>query len=105
LLLGVFLYYLTFAKIARVNYSSCLFHSDCVPDASAFDPDSDMAKLCHRMKKLLQEAEPPPPPSYLIDLEGSQIKETLRTLGVKVGDKVVVGGVKVSVSAIWCLFF
>ena len=55
-----------------------------------------MAKLCHRMKKLLQEAEPPPPPSYLIDLDGSQIKETLRTLGVKVGDKVIVGGVKVS---------
>jgi hypothetical protein len=48
------------------------------------------------MKKMLQDAEPPPPPSYMVDFDDSHVKDALRALGVRVGDKVVVGGVKVS---------
>ena len=79
-----------------ISHCETINLSDCVPDASAFEPESDMAKLCYRMKKMLQEAEPPPPPSYMADFDDSHVKDTLRALGVRVGEKVVVGGVKVS---------
>jgi len=54
-----------------------------------------MAKLVVKLKKTLQDACQPsakqPPPNY--DLVQSKV--TLQSLGLTLGDKVVVGGVKV----------
>lgn len=54
-----------------------------------------MAKLVNKIKKTLQEAAPPspkqPPPNY--DLVQSKV--TLQALGLRLGDKVLVGGCKV----------
>lgn len=55
-----------------------------------------MGKLVIKLKKVLQEASQPapklPPPNY--DLVQSKV--TLQSLGLDLGDKVVVGGLKVS---------
>ncbi|XP_046583518.1 CAP-Gly domain-containing linker protein 4-like isoform X1 [Haliotis rubra] len=67
---------------------------DCVPDPAGFNQDTDMAKLVNKIKKTLQEAAPPspkqPPPNY--DLVQSKV--TLQALGLRLGDKVLVGGCK-----------
>lgn len=67
---------------------------DCIPDPSALDSDPDMPKTVLKLKKTLQEAgsesEKRPPPNY--DLVQSKV--TLQALGISLGDKVVVGGVK-----------
>ncbi|KAK7099935.1 CAP-Gly domain-containing linker protein 3-like isoform X2 [Littorina saxatilis] len=67
---------------------------DSVPDAANFDTDSDMARLVQRVRKTLQEAAPSspskPPPNY--DLVHSKV--TLQALGLQLGDKIVVNGVK-----------
>ncbi|XP_050401575.1 CAP-Gly domain-containing linker protein 3 isoform X2 [Patella vulgata] len=70
---------------------------DCVPDAGSFDQLSDMAKLAVKVKKTLLDATPvspkQPPPNY--DL--IQSKVTLQALGLKLGDKIIVGGTKTGV--------
>ncbi|XP_076463059.1 CAP-Gly domain-containing linker protein 3-like isoform X2 [Babylonia areolata] len=67
---------------------------DCVPDPNNFDADSDMSNLAKRVRKTLQEASPSspskPPPNY--DLVHSKV--TLQALGLQLGDKIVVSGVK-----------
>ncbi|KAK7487524.1 hypothetical protein BaRGS_00021226 [Batillaria attramentaria] len=67
---------------------------DCVPDPSNFDNDSDMGRLVQRVRKTLQEATPSspnkPPPNY--DLVHSKV--TLQALGLQLGDKIFVNGVK-----------
>ncbi len=69
--------------------------SDCVPDISAFDEESDMGKLVRKLHGLLKEAEAQPYTPAVPVLESGEAKDALRMLGLKVGDKVVVGGVKV----------
>ena len=70
--------------------------SDCIPDPSSLDSDPEMPKTVIKLRKTLQEAashsDKRPPPNY--DL--IQSKVTLQSLGINIGDKVVVGGVKVS---------
>lgn len=67
---------------------------DCVPDPSNFESDSDMGRLVQRVRKTLQEATPSspnkPPPNY--DLVHSKV--TLQALGLQLGDKIFVSGVK-----------
>ena len=68
---------------------------DCIPDPAHLDSDPDFPKTIVKLKKTLQEAgsdtEKRPPPNY--DLVQSKV--TLQALGINLGDKVVVGGVKV----------
>lgn len=67
---------------------------DCVQDPNNFESDSDMASLAHRVKKTLHDALPSspnkPPPNY--DLVHSKV--TLQALGLQLGDKIVVSGIK-----------
>ena len=72
------------------------FFSDCVPDPNAFEPDSDMGILLRKMRKLFEDVSEKSAPQSPVSLESKQTSATLQALGVKVGDKVVVGGVKVS---------
>ena len=66
-----------------------------MPDPGNFEADSDMGRLVQRVRKTLQEAAPSspnkPPPNY--DLVQSKV--TLHALGLQLGDKIVVSGVKV----------
>uniref|UniRef100_A0A0B7AJW1 CAP-Gly domain-containing protein n=1 Tax=Arion vulgaris TaxID=1028688 RepID=A0A0B7AJW1_9EUPU len=67
---------------------------DCVPDPSSYEEDSNMQQLVAKVKKTLSEALPPsqkqPPPNY--DLVQSKV--TLQALGLALGDKILVGGMK-----------
>jgi hypothetical protein len=68
--------------------------SEILPDSG--DPDSETGKLILKMKKMLSEAEPAThkqqPPNY--DLVPGKV--TLRALGIGLGERVIVGGAKVS---------
>ena len=74
---------------------NCCF-TDCIPDPSSLDSDPEMPKTVIKLRKTLQEAaaqtDKRPPPNY--DLVQSKV--TLQSLGINLGDHVVVGGVKVS---------
>lgn len=67
---------------------------ECIPDPSELDSDPDMARQIIKLKKVLQEASQPapklPPPNY--DLVQSKV--TLQSMGLEIGDKVMVGGMK-----------
>ncbi|KAL3867597.1 hypothetical protein ACJMK2_040479 [Sinanodonta woodiana] len=67
---------------------------DCIPDPSELDSDPEIHKTVIKLKKTLSEntsvVEKRPPPSY--DLVQSKV--TLQSLGLAIGDKVVVGGIK-----------
>ena len=77
-------------------YLHCVcFVPECVPDPGAFDTDSDMGHLVAKVHKLFQEAEANPPAQPLPMEETEESKEALHVLGLKLGDKVLVGGVKV----------
>ena len=74
--------------------------TDCIPDPSSLDSDPEMPKTVIKLRKTLQEAaahtDKRPPPNY--DLVQSKV--TLQSLGINLGDTVVVGGVKVSVTVL-----
>ncbi|XP_074640389.1 CAP-Gly domain-containing linker protein 4-like isoform X2 [Tubulanus polymorphus] len=67
---------------------------ECLPDQAKIDKDSEMGKLVGKMRKMLSDAEPASPkqspPNY--DLVPSKV--TLQSIGVKLGDRVIVGGIK-----------
>ncbi|GFO03242.1 Cap-gly domain-containing linker protein 3 [Plakobranchus ocellatus] len=67
---------------------------DCVPDPNTLNENTAIAGLVIKLKKTLSEALPPsprkPPPNY--DLVHSKV--TLQALGLALGDKIMVGGVK-----------
>ncbi|XP_052775253.1 CAP-Gly domain-containing linker protein 3-like isoform X2 [Mya arenaria] len=67
---------------------------DCIPDPSNLDSDPDVPRTVLKLKKTLTEADNDanhrPPPNY--DLVQSKV--TLQALGINIGDKVVVSGVK-----------
>lgn len=75
---------------------TCHF-ADCVPEASNNEVDSDKGLLIQKVRKTLQEATPSspnkPPPNY--DLVHSKV--TLQALGLQLGDKIVVSGIKVCI--------
>ncbi len=52
--------------------------------------------MANRMRRMLQEAQPNMTNHPMPSLENIQAKVTLQSLGLRVGDKVMVGGVKVS---------
>lgn len=78
----------------------CFYFKECIPDPSNLDSDPEMAKIVVKLRKTLQEACQPapkqPPPNY--DLVQSKV--TLQSLGLTLGDKVMVGGLKVSITSI-----
>ncbi|KAI8786616.1 CAP-Gly domain-containing linker protein 3 [Biomphalaria glabrata] len=66
---------------------------ECVPEPSTFQEDHNMQMLAVKVKKTLSEAMPPvlkQAPSY--DLVHSKV--TLQALGLTIGEKILVGGVK-----------
>ncbi|ELU18914.1 hypothetical protein CAPTEDRAFT_180238 [Capitella teleta] len=63
---------------------------DCIPDPEAFDPDSETGQLVRQLQRLFHEAEENPP----MPLNAYNESSTEEMYGLKVGDKVVVGGVK-----------
>lgn len=80
----------SFSIIDDVN----LLHSECVPDISAFEPDSEMGKVVSKLRKLLSDAVPITP-QQLSNMDSIKCRVTLQALGIRIGDKVVVGGMKV----------
>lgn len=81
-----------------VNFCVCLFCLDLVPDPASFDPGSEAAQLSAQLRKLLSEAEPTT--DCLLPLVESSVNqdalEMLMSAGLKIGERVVVGGAKVS---------
>lgn len=79
-----------------ISYSLLLYYLDCIPNC--VDADPTLQKTAVKLKKTLQDAgsesEKKPMPNY--DLVQSKV--TLQALGINLGDKVVVGGVKVRFS-------
>jgi hypothetical protein len=72
--------------------------SDWVPDPQSFEPDSEAAQLSSNLKKLLLEAQPALDSLQPFDHGAThdlQVAHALQTIGVKIGDRVVVGGAKV----------
>ncbi|KAK3095868.1 hypothetical protein FSP39_020144 [Pinctada imbricata] len=67
---------------------------ECIPDPTNLDSDPEMGKIVFKLRKTLQEACQPtpkvPPPNY--DLVQSKV--TLQAMGLTLGDKVLVGGIK-----------
>jgi len=74
-----------------------------VPDPCSFEPESEVAHLAEQMKTLLETAEPTDdciqlPTSSTEESRQLEVSQALQTAGLKIGDRVVVGGVKVSVN-------
>jgi len=73
---------------------------DLVPDPCSFEPESEVAQLAERMRTLLETAEPTAdciqlPTSTSMDDRQLEVSQALHAAGLKIGDRVVVGGVKV----------
>jgi len=78
----------------------CLF-IDLVPDPCSFEPDSEVAELAEQMKTLLETAEPTDdciqlPTALSVEDRQLEVSQALETAGLKIGDRVLVGGMKVS---------
>jgi len=75
---------------------------DWLPDPESFEPDSETRKLVTRLKMILEDAEVPAGAdgancmAPLSSEDGSKVSRVLQALSVRLGDKIVVGGVKVS---------
>lgn len=83
-------------------FSACCLCLDWLPDPDGFEQESETRKLVLRLKRILEEAEPPDADdsnqvTSLSSEDGSRISRVLQAIGVRVGDKVIVGGVKVSI--------
>ena len=74
--------------------------SDCVPDPAEFEANSDMAKLCAKVRRMFLEAEK----QTANQNPGGASEQVLAALGINVGEKVMVGGVKVSAAFTQCDF-
>lgn len=64
---------------------------ECVPDVSAYEPDSEPALIAAKMSRLLSEAEPP---AQSVNEQENESSVSLSSLGLKVGDRVLLGGTK-----------
>jgi len=73
-----------------------------VPDPGGFEPESEVAQLAEQMKILLETAEPTDdcmqlPTSTSDETRQLEVSQALQVAGLRIGDRVLVGGVKVSV--------
>jgi len=73
---------------------------DLVPDPCSFEPGSEVAQLADQMKSLLETAEPTAdciqlPTCSSADDRQLEVSQALHAAGLRIGDRVVVGGVKV----------
>lgn len=71
--------------------------ADCVSDPNAFEPESEMGILVTKIRKLFADVSEKSVPHSPINLEAQQANATLLALGIKVGDRVVVGGMKTGI--------
>ncbi|XP_031557879.1 CAP-Gly domain-containing linker protein 3-like isoform X2 [Actinia tenebrosa] len=62
---------------------------DCVPNVAAYEPDSEPAVVAASLTQLLSEAEPP-----TTSHDKENLHSTSLSLGIKIGDRVWVGGTK-----------
>jgi len=72
--------------------------ADWVPDPLSFEPESEAAHLSSQLITLLSEAQPSPDSLQPIDsgvAHDLQVAQELEAIGVKIGDRVIVGGAKV----------
>ena len=81
--------------------------SDCVPPPESFEPNSETAAFAKEIRLLLSSAPVVPERNDdSIDYQ-AQAEAALKVLDIKIGDKVVVGGVKVkpSIPLFFALYF
>jgi len=76
---------------------------DLVPDPCSFEPESEVAQLAEQMKSLLETAEPADdciqlPTSSTEEARQLEVSRALQAADVNIGDRVFIGGVKVSPS-------
>jgi len=76
---------------------------DLVPDPCSFEPESEVAQLAEQMKTLLETAEPADdcvqlPTSSTEESRQLEVSRALQAADVNIGDRVFIGGVKVSPS-------
>lgn len=74
--------------------------TDLVPDPCSFEPDSEVAELAEQMKTLLETAEPTDdciqlPTGSTEESLQLEVSQALQRAGLNIGDRVLVGGVKV----------
>ncbi|CAH1775616.1 unnamed protein product [Owenia fusiformis] len=70
---------------------------ECIPEPGLFESNSDMNKLVFKMRKALSEAESQCSSSnndYVANYDNVPGKVTLQSLGVHIGERIMVGGVK-----------
>jgi len=77
-----------------------LLVTDLVPDPCSFEPGSEVAQLAEEMKLLLETAEPSDdcielPTSSSDEARQLEVSHALQSAGVRIGDRVLVSGVKV----------
>jgi hypothetical protein len=92
---------ITLQNINDVILFLCLSAADWVPDPHSFEPDSEAAQLSSNLKKLLLEAQPALDSLQPFDHGAGhdlQVSHALQAMGVKIGDRVVVGGAKVIIN-------
>jgi len=68
---------------------------ECLPTDESLD--SDATHVVEKISRILDEAEPVPPQQNSPSYENVQSKVTLQSMGLHIGSKVVVGGVKTGV--------
>ena len=72
---------------------------DCVPDPNSFEPGCETAVFAVQIQKILHEAKPVTSSREQVveKYDEVQISAALQALELQIGDKVVVGGVKVRI--------
>ena len=85
-------------RVFSLVFISPFFLIECLPDGSTFVPESGMSETLAKLKNLIQETqydETKHEVKFSLP-EDSNAMAALDVLGLKIGEKVVVGGVKVS---------
>jgi len=75
-----------------------------VPDPCGFEPESEVARLAEDMRSLLESAEPSDdciqlPTNHTDETRQQEVNVALQTAALSIGDRVLVGGVKVHSTA------
>ena len=85
--------------------------ADWLPDPGSFEPGSETGRVAEEMRKMLEEAEPPADSlmSFGDTASATHAVQTsskaLQELGIRIGDKVVVGGMKVNLILVYYMFY
>ena len=77
------------------NKSLCLFLSDVLPDPESFHDDPETANTIFAIKSLIVDSSLLSNITDTLPIEQMQISHLLKTMDLKMGDKVFVAGVKV----------